>query len=264
MDLEQDAADDKAKKEKFFAKKEASRKGLDIVDSEDDEVALTPGEIKMTQIMKAGGVGVMLDCARYHINDPRTVLFFVQCLHSILYNLLPLIETVEAGGKDTYPEIVDLMLTFMVNFRYNPVIIWSCLTNLTFVCNSDLKGISCIESWGRVSDGNPDDEESVDEYAEVSIDDGSISGDKVDGCKLLAKGLKDFKNNIDLAEQYCRLILCMSCELDGRMGLLRAGCFDILETCKKAIEEEKGGVLPGGFSKLCMNAQLALETGQRF
>ncbi|GMH72508.1 hypothetical protein TL16_g05936 [Triparma laevis f. inornata] len=264
VDLEQDAADDKAKKEKFFAKKEASRKGLDIVDSEDDEVALTPGEIKMTQIMKAGGVGVMLDCARYHINDPRTALFFVQCLHSILYNLLPLIETVEAGGKDTYPEIVDLMLTFMVNFRYNPVIIWSCLTNLTFVCNSDLKGISCIESWGRVSDGNPDDEESVDEYAEVSIDDGSISGDKVDGCKLLAKGLKDFKNNIDLAEQYCRLILCMSCELDGRMGLLRAGCFDILETCKKAIEEEKGGVLPGGFAKLCMNAQLALETGQRF
>ncbi|GMH63185.1 hypothetical protein TrST_g12398 [Triparma strigata] len=198
-DPEQDAADDKLKKDKFFAKKEASRKGLDVEDSEEEEVPLKPGEIKMTQLMKVRGIQVMLDCARYHINDPRTVLFFVQCLHSIMYNLLPLIETVEVGGKDTYPEIVDLMLTFMVNFRYNPVLIWPCLTNLTFVCHSDFKSITCIETWGRLA-AAPEDEESVDEYAEVSIDDESISGSKVDGCKLLAKGLKDFKNNVDLAE----------------------------------------------------------------
>ena len=162
-----------AKKDQFFAKKEAARRG-EVVEDASPIVEESEGLKKLKEIVECGGILRIVDCARYHAADPRTALFFLQTLHVLQYNHATSWWPLE--GLSSSPDIVNLVLSYLVSFRDNPVIMWWCLTNLTLMCERGDEPIASIEAWGK---GGADDEGSIDEYAEVKEEDESISGGKV-------------------------------------------------------------------------------------
>ena len=212
----------------------------------------------------------MVKGAMFHSErDAICTVLFSQTLHAYMYYHCG----GEFGGKvdkvkiDEYAELANFMLSCLVKYRENGLILWSAACNLTSLCMVDERSILHVERWGRVKvqteeddaggSGGGGDEDSV------TVDDGSISGGKLDGCKLIVKGMQENMDNVHLQEQYCRLIICMSKQLDARMSLLRSDAFDVLKGNTEELKR-RGSKDIGGFLRLSMNAQLALETGQQF
>ncbi|GMH61411.1 hypothetical protein TrRE_jg2633 [Triparma retinervis] len=227
---------------------------------EEEEEVLETGEGEKCAAVLEGGGGFrdIVKAAEYHFADSVVVALVVNVVHAYLFQ--------HCGGAfegqwlkkriTDYKEITLFLLECLMRYRGNKVIVWGAVCNLAGLCNVDERVILEIEQFGR---GNR--EEDADEEDSMVLDEESLTSGKLDGCRIICSGMKENWESVHLLEQYCRLVIVMSKQLDARMALLRANGIDILEENREKLEGRKG---LGGYYRLSMNAHLALETGQQY
>ena len=225
---------------------------------EENVVELGEGSKFAASLEVAGGFAKIIAAAEFHFTDAVVVVLVVNTVHAYLFQ--------HCGGAfegrwvkkriEDYKEVTRFLLECLMRYRGNKVIVWGALCNLVGLCSVDERVILEIEQFGR---GNR--EEDADEEDSMVLDEESLTSGKLDGCRIICIGMKENRDSVHLLEQYCRLLIVMSKQLDARMALLRANGIDILDENRERLEGKKG---LGGFYRLSMNARLALETGQQF
>jgi hypothetical protein len=192
----------------------------------------------------------LVDAATYHAHMTANVAYFLNTMHALIANHCQPDFALEQGVAEQ-AAVADLCLAAMVAQRGNVVVLWSALCVLAMLCEADQKTALVIEAWGKVKKVEDDDDDDMEEATE----EGSVSFDSVDGCKLIVKTMSKNRQHVPLQELSCRLICRMCRSLDGRMGLLRCDAIPVLEEIKAT-----HNALP--YLALANKTLLALETGQ--
>jgi len=246
-------------REKFLAGEEDGG-GEEGEGGEDATSELGEGQKCVKFLEDMGGIATMVKAVTFHIADAISIVHLLNVVHGYLYFHCggafdgKMIKEEISGCE----ELTNFLLECLMRYRGNKVIVWSAVCNLHGMCVVDSKVISHVEKFGR---GNR--EENADEEDSMVLDEESLTSGKLDGCRIICSGMGENRENVHLLEQYCRLIMVMSKQLDARMALLRANGIDVLEE-NKSWWEERGTKGLGGYFRLSMNAHLALETGKLF